>query len=174
MTAGRIRDTVRAVAWALAAAYVLHALAKFLGFRFSPAGLVGLCLLAAAMSRLVRSSREPLPPLRLPAARPAGAPPDRPFERVDRIEDRLSWGGRAAHHFDAGVAPVLLRIAADRIQRRHGVDLARQPEAARHLLGEELWQLVVAQQAGRDRASTTRNPPSPAEMENLVARLEAI
>jgi hypothetical protein len=173
-TAGQVRVVLRVVLWGLGWAYVLHALVKYLGLRASPAGLAGLCVLAVAMSRLVRTAREPLPPLPLPSQSPGGPPPDRPFERIDRIEDRLSWGGRATHHFDAGVAPVLLRIAEDRLRRRHGVDLSRSPEAARHLLGEELWQLLPAPETGRDATATTRKPPSPAEMENLVRRLETI
>lgn len=176
MSVGRVRGAVRLVGWALAWAYALSALVKYLGFRASPAGLVGLCLVAAVLLRLVRTVAEPLPPLRLPSERPGGGPPDRPFERVDRIEDRLSWGGRAAHHFDAGVAPVLRGIAVDRLHRRHGVDLDKAPQAARQLLGEDLWQLLTAREAGGPGTTPVprTTPPTPAEMERLVAQLESI
>lgn len=172
---GLTSGVVRALVWGLIAAYVLHGLVRFLGFRLHAGGLVGLCLLAAAMFRLVRATREPPPALRLPPSRPGGPPPDRPFERVERIEDRLYWGGRTPHHFDAGVVPVLRRIAEDRLHRKHGIDLGRQPDAARLLLGEELWRLLAAQAAvGPAKAPTVTRPPTPAEMETLVRRLEAI
>lgn len=170
-------EAARALARGLAAAVVVILLTRWIGVRLQPGGVLGLCLLAAVLSRLVRVVREPLPPERLASERPGGPPPDRPFERVDRIEDRLSWGSRTTHHFDAGVRPVFARIAADRLRRRYGVDLARQPDQARHLLGEELWRLVAAQEpAGDGRPSTTgmRPPPAGAELEALVRRLEML
>ena len=45
----------------------------------------------------------------------------------------------SAHH---RLLPLLRSAAAARLAARHGVELDRRPEAARALLGEEVWDLL--------------------------------
>lgn len=173
---------------AVAAAVLLLVLPR-IGIALSAPGVFEVALLAASLAALVQAVREPLPPLPGARASPGGNAPDRPFERIDRLEDRLSWGAGQPHHFDGGVRPVLARIAADRLHRRHGIDLARSPELARPLLGEDLWHLVTSRErdgpAGPGpppptqptRQPPTRpptRPPTPVELEAMVRRLEEL
>ena len=46
----------------------------------------------------------------------------------------------------------LREIAADRLLVRHNVDLDRQPERSRNLLGAQLWELVRRAAAGDEAA----------------------
>ena len=77
---------------------------------------------------------------------------------------RLSWGSVDADRFDQRVRPLLVDIATERLRSRHGVDPATQPERARRILGESLWQLMTGPPASRG--------PSPRELSRLVDGLE--
>ncbi len=164
---GFVRGVVRSLVWGGATGLGAALGALRLGLAVDGRGLVALGILVAALYRLIALTREGAGPLPLPRT-VGGPPPDRPFERLDRLEDRLSWGIRTAHHFDSGVRPVLTGIAADRLRRRHGIDLAREPERARHLLGDDLWRLVTPAQPGPVR------PPAPQELAGWVSRLESL
>ena len=65
--------------------------------------------------------------------------------------------------------PVLRDLARWRLQREHGIDLDRQPEAARRVLGESLWPLVQAAAAFPE----FRDPGIPlADVQAGIERLE--
>ncbi|HKC78106.1 MAG TPA: hypothetical protein VKB70_06950, partial [Gaiellaceae bacterium] len=67
------------------------------------------------------------------------APPPVELLRVDReLELGIASAG-SAHH---SLLPRLRAAAASRLASRHGVDLERQPDAARALLGEHAWSLL--------------------------------
>lgn len=68
-------------------------------------------------------------------------PPSRPPELV-RIERDLVLGTTNAGHLHARLLPILREAAAARLGARYQVDLARRPEVARTLLGDEAWELV--------------------------------
>jgi hypothetical protein len=97
-------------------------------------------------------------------------PPTRPNELI-RVERDLLLGTESAGHFEARLLPLLRGAAAARLFRR-GVDLTRQPEAARHLLGDELWTFV---RPGREEPPDLHAAgPSIRVVRRLVERIEAL
>ena len=107
------RAAPAATAWALAAAAVLA---------------------VAAVRRLAAGAA--------PVADRGRAAPDTPdVEQLRRVSLRLEAGRTSSHGVDRELRPLLRTIAAARLARR-GVDLDRQTEAARQLLGPELWEVV--------------------------------
>jgi hypothetical protein len=93
-----------------------------------------------------------------------------PLEQLRRVDDTLT----AARASDAGVErdlrPLFRAIAATRLARR-GVDVDRDPEDARAILGEELWELV---RSGRSRSNAFPGGVSIAGLQGLIERLERI
>jgi hypothetical protein len=57
-----------------------------------------------------------------------------------RMERELELGIASAGSAHHRLLPLLRATAAARLASRHGVELERQPEAARALLGEEAWE----------------------------------
>jgi hypothetical protein len=98
-----------------------------------------------------------------------GVPPDEVGDEglllLTSLEGRLSWGASDPDRFRDRVRPELVGLAADLLRTRRGIDLRTEPDRARRILGEPLWQL------------TTRPPersPSRAELSRLVDALERI
>jgi hypothetical protein len=95
----------------------------------------------------------------------------RPIAELDRI-DRLVVLG-AANEFDLHyrLRPLLRQIAAERLYGLRGVDLDGDPERAKALLGDELWEVVRPDRKVGRRAG----PGLPAaELAGHVARLEQL
>lgn len=93
------------------------------------------------------------------------------LEQLRRIDQTLA----AARASEAGVnrelRPLFRAIAATRLARR-GVDVDRNAEEARALLGDELWELVRAE---RPRGSDlSPGGISTIELQSLIERLERI
>ncbi len=90
------------------------------------------------------------------------------LERIDRLLVLGTTNAFDAHH---RVRPLLRALAAERLHARHAVELDRQPERARELLGDELWEVVRP-----DRALGLRSAPGlPLEhASRLVDALEAV
>jgi len=74
----------------------------------------------------------------LAARRPASKRP----EDLTRIEDRVALATAAASDVYVHLRPILREAAAHRLHARHGVDLDRNGDRARSLLGAEAWELV--------------------------------
>ena len=132
------------------------------GFAFR-VWLVAVGALAAAA--LVRGTLAPyrqvrVHPVRLrraPAAialRPAG------LEEVERAVDFAAWN---ASDLRLRLLPLLREVAAHRLLSRRGIDLERNPQAARLALGETTWALVG------DAASA-----EPEVLEEALCRLEEL
>ncbi|HVE99085.1 MAG TPA: hypothetical protein VNA12_07885 [Mycobacteriales bacterium] len=98
------------------------------------------------------------------------APPGELRVRLARLETALTYASGSAAHFDRTVRPALCALVADRLLRRRGVDLGTSPAAARAIIGEELWQLIQTVPARPGDAPG----PSPAELDRLVALVEAV
>ena len=59
-----------------------------------------------------------------------------------RMERELLLGIAEADHAHRRLLPLLRSAATARLSSRHGLDLERRPEAARALLGEDVWELL--------------------------------
>jgi hypothetical protein len=88
------------------------------------------------------------------------------FDLLSILEHRLSWGSFDAERYEARLRPRLRALAEERLQRRHGVDPARQPDLARQIVGEDLWQLMTG--------PAVTAPPDRRRLTRLVDALEAI
>ena len=116
---------------------------------------------AACWRLVVAVSPPPVVPV-LPA-RPV---PDDGLIELTSLEHRLSWGSVDPDRFRERVRPVLVDLALERLRSRHGVDPATQPEDARRILGESLWQMVTG-------PPPSRCPTRP-ELTRLVDDMERI
>jgi hypothetical protein len=158
----RLREPVLVLLAAAAAGGALWAGAFAANYRAEPAlcVVVGLAVgLSWRLARLVVPPPEPLPVPRPDDSRDEG------LLLLTSLESRLSWGASDPDRFRDRVRPELVGLATDLLRTRRGVDLRTEPDRARTILGEPLWQL------------TTRPPersPSRAELSRLVDALERI
>jgi hypothetical protein len=122
--------------------------------------VVGLAVgLSWRLARLVVPPPEPPPEPGLDDAEDEG------LLLLTSLESRLSWGATDPDRFRDRVRPELVGLATDLLRTRRGVDVRIEPDRARTILGEPLWQLM------------TRPPersPSRAELSRLVDALERI
>lgn len=122
--------------------------------------VVGALVLAALVPRVPSRRRAKGP--RRSAPRPAT------LERIERVVDA---GRQTAGDVHVRVRPLLREIAAP-LLRREGVRLDSEPQRARALLGEELWEVV---RDDRPRPQERRAPGlALADLERLVQRLERL
>ena len=169
------RRVVRIGAAVLVATAILLTLVVLVPSRRSLfVGVYELVLAAIAVGNLLGSFRtfEPQAWIRSPFERDAEKPEQpQPIAELDRI-DRLVVLG-AANEFDLHyrLRPLLRQVATERLYGQHGVELDRDPERARPLLGDELWELVRP-----DREVGRRSGPGlpPADLAGHVARLEQL
>ena len=132
------------------------------GFRAAPLLCVVVGLAVGLTWRLAAGVVPPPEPLPTPApyeARDEGLLP------LTSLEGRLSWGGTDPDRFRSRVRPELVALAADLLRTRRGIDLHAEPDLARSVLGEPLWQLI---------SRTPTRSPSRAELSRLVDALERI
>ena len=104
------------------------------------------------------------PPEPLPAP-PRTSPRDEGLLLLTSLESRLSWGATDPDRFRDRVRPELVALAGDLLRTRRGIDLRAEPDRARSILGEPLWQLITR---------TPTRSPSRAELSRLVDALERI
>jgi len=67
--------------------------------------------------------------------------PVRPPELV-RTEREITLGSASANHLHTRLLPILRDAAAARLAAHHHVELGRRPDAARALLGDDVWKLL--------------------------------
>jgi hypothetical protein len=137
-------------------------------------GIYMLVLAAIALGSLVGSFRtfEPQLGMRSPFERAPEKPeePQLPGD-LDRVGRLVVLGGANEFDLHYRLRPLLRQISAERLLDHYGVDLDRDPERARSLLGDKLWEVVRPdRQVGR-----RRGPGLPAaELAGDVARLEEL
>lgn len=90
---------------------------------------------------------------------------DRRFRRLARHTDRVTYAVVATRHYESGVRPVLAELARDRVRRHHGIDMTAEPERARELIGESLWQALT---------TTPAAPPTTADLDRWLKTLEEL
>lgn len=128
---------------------------------------VALCVAAGlALAACWRLAAAVAPPPAVAPDRPERAVPDDGLVELTALEHRLSWGSVDADRFRERVRPLLVDLAVARLRSRHGLDPAAQPEEARRILGESLWQMVTGPPPSRS--------PSRPELTRLVEALERI
>ena len=99
-------------------------------------------------------------------------PPPREPEELLRMERELVLGSADADHAHRRLLPLLRGTAAARISARHGFELARRPEAARDLLGEDVWELL---RPDRPQPADRHGPGVPrAHVEAVIERVESL
>jgi hypothetical protein len=117
--------------------------------------------------------------LRLPAAPPLRRR-RRPAPRVDNaaygsfrdVAEKLSWAAVSPRHYDVVTRPLLTRLAAARLADTRRVDLYADPDAARAVLGEDVWPWV---DPAREPVRDSQPPGVPREtLTRIVERLEAL
>ena len=88
------------------------------------------------------------------------------------VERDLELSLAFADHAHRRLVPLLRSAAAARLSLRHGIELERQPDVARRLLGEQAWDLVRPDRP----APTNALAPGPPQVEvtAVVARLESL
>jgi len=84
--------------------------------------------------------------------------------QVAALKSRIAHGSEDASA-DAQLRARLVELVDARLRTEHGVDRRRDPDAARAILGDELWAFVSATNAGRSRGQRR-------DLERLVALIE--
>lgn len=122
---------------------------------------VTVALLAAGTLALAGLLPTPVPALR----RPKRLRTDRERGGTEQAARLLDRSMRDPHRFADVLRPQLVGLAAHRLSRRHGVDFRDDPDRARDLVGDSLWQLM-----------TTSDPSAPSyqELTEWVARIEKL
>ena len=90
---------------------------------------------------------------------------------LEELEHAVEFSVTTAFDFHFRLRPRLVQLAAHRLALR-GIDLERQPEPARALLGEEAWQLL----RGDRPLPEARNSPGPPlrVLQRVVEKLDAV
>jgi hypothetical protein len=128
---------------------------------------------AMALLLLVRHSREGRGArTRFEAAlRRAPAATPQPVELL-RVERDLELGIAGAAHAHHRLLPILREAAAARLGSHHGIELERRPDAARELLGDDVWDLL---RPDRPEPRDRFDPGVPRErIAAVIERVEAL
>jgi hypothetical protein len=124
---------------------------------------------------IVRHSRAhagPRPALRFEAALRGRKPPAAQPEELVRMERELVLGTADADHAHRRLLPLLRAAAAARLAAKHGFELERRPEAARALLGDDVWNLL---RPDRPKPADRHGPGVPREqIAAVIERVETL
>jgi hypothetical protein len=127
---------------------------------------VGVVVLVVVL--VLRLARAPVAPPVAWADEDADPPERRSVAELIALEHRLAWGSVDAERFQSRVRPLLVQVTAERLRLRHGVDHTREPDRARSILGDRLWQLMTGP------ADPSSGPPSQRALRRIVDRIEQI
>jgi hypothetical protein len=141
-----MRLTWRLARSAILATAVLAVLLAAPKVSTSTALAIWMVLVAAlVLVSLIRHSRDhagPEPASRFEQALRKQKPPAAQAVELLRMDRELALGSADADHAHRRLLPLLRATAAARIAARHGFQLERRPEAARALLGDDVWELL--------------------------------
>jgi hypothetical protein len=121
---------------ALGSLAVLTVVLSYVGAGY--AGLIVSLSVVAAGGLLAAALTVPAGPARTRRRKPAVSF-DEPYPSFQQVSERLSWAKVSPRHYDLVTRPLLVRVLANRLADHHGVDLYARPDAARALVGDELW-----------------------------------
>jgi hypothetical protein len=124
---------------------------------------------------LIRHSRRvgrPEPPRRFEQALRKPKPEQSQTAEFLRMEREIDLGVASAAHSHRRLLPLLRAAASARLASRHGVELERRPDAARALLGEDVWELL---RPDRPEPEDRLGPGVPREqIAAVIERVEAL
>lgn len=116
---------------------VLAVVGSYLGAGF--AGLVTSLSGLAVLALMVLALAMPGAPARQRRRRRRSPLFDEPYPTFQHVSEQLSWAQVSPRHYDMMTRPLLVRLMASRLADHHGIDLHRNPEQARALVGEDVW-----------------------------------
>jgi len=132
----------------------------------SPVLLVGMPVACLVLLQLVRAGiAESQPPD--PVTAPSSVN-SKYFSRLRELERRLDRACADPANFDWVVRPMLVQLAAERLQAKHGISVYRHPAHAREIVGERLWQIMTTS------PDTPSQPVDPVQLRNLVQAISRI
>jgi hypothetical protein len=142
---------------------------------YALSGVGGLLLaltVIAAGGVLATVGRLPGPPTVRVRPRPPVPVVNAPYRTYRQVAEQLSWAQVSPRHYDVVTRPLLQRLMASRLAERHGIDVHRSPDAARALVGEDVWPWL---DPGRPASGSSRRPGlAERDLHRLVERLEAL
>jgi hypothetical protein len=161
------RSVGKAALCGLVIGVVLELINLFAHADGSPVLLVGMPVACLVLLQLVRAGAAEAPLLLDPAT---GSSPVRSeyFVRLRQLERRLDRACADPANFDWSVRPMLVQLAVERLQAKHGVSAYRDPARAREIVGERLWQIMTTS------PDTPSQPVSPAWLRELVQAISRI
>lgn len=124
------------------------------------------------LAALIRHSLErswPEPPRRFEQALRTRKPEASQAAEFLRMERELELGVAHADHAHRRLLPLLRAAAAARLASRHGIELEHRPDAARTLLGDDVWELL---RPDRPEPEDRHGPGIPREQ--VAAAIEAV
>jgi hypothetical protein len=132
--------------------------------------LVLLALAGVVCLHALRNTVSRLPSVFDPPAQTSPMPHRLP--ELERVEREVTLAAASAFDVHFRLRPTLRDAAATLLAAGRGVALDRQPERARQLLGEEVWELV---RADREPPADPRGPGlDRARLERVIASLESL
>ncbi len=109
---------------------------------------------------------EALRPVRWPPTpRPAHHADDHADPRLSVLDAAVRRSAEDTMAYGTRLQPVLRELAASRLRRAYGVDLAARPEEARRLLGDGVWPLLTEHRA---------EPVSVRQLDEVLTAIERI
>jgi hypothetical protein len=137
---------------------------------FGAAGLLVSVSLVAVSAAVVALSRVPAAPEPRRRSRPGPPIDNAPFRSYRQVAEALSWAEVSPRHYDLVTRPLLVRLLTTRLADRHRVDLDTDPEAARRLVGDDVWHWLDPNR----EVSRQGQPPGvdQATLNRIVDRLE--
>jgi hypothetical protein len=173
-----VNGMLRPIGLAVAATALSALLYAAQAWPSSRAIAVWIVLLAAVaffeLSRAAKGAEEPnaLAALQFGTALfPRPAVERRPIQ-LDRVDRDVVLGAVAYVWARHGLLPRLRAVAAARLAARRGIDLSRNPQMARDLLGEDAWELVRPDRP--EPADPYMQGVSVAEVDVVLERLESL
>ena len=126
-------------------------------------------MVLVVLNRHARHRSWPARPPRFEQALRSRKPEASQPEELLRMDRELVLGSADADHAQRRLLPLLRSVAAARISARYGFELERRPEAARELLGEDVWELL---RPDRPDAEDRHGPGLPSK--RIVAVIERV
>jgi hypothetical protein len=167
----RVRSWLTAVLIAAAGTAVVLLGLRLFGLTMPVGAVFAGCLALVVLRRTVRSvAVAPQPKLRRVGTDPEDgsyvfSTGDGLREAVRQWESRLKSAQHDAGRFTESILPVLGELVDERLRQRHGITRDSDPQRARVICGDELWDFLT---------TSSRRKPSAKDYAVFVSQLEKI